>query len=123
MDEKQWVARMHRTDKATFTLAEAAAVLSCHRETLRRAIRDGTLRAARLGREYRLSRLDLEAFWASCGGGDLFAREAAASEDENTPPAPAGKKRRTSGRSSCPFGAISPQRAQGRKDRARSLQA
>jgi excisionase family DNA binding protein len=58
--------------KTTFTLAEAAALLSCHTETLRRAIRVGELRAAKLGREYRISRLDLEAFWSACGGGDLF---------------------------------------------------
>ena len=64
--------------KATFTLAEAAELLSCHRETLRRAIRDGELRAAKLGREFRVSRPDLEAFWTACGGGDLF--------DKSTPP-------------------------------------
>jgi excisionase family DNA binding protein len=85
---------MRTTDKATFTLAEAAALLSCHRETLRRAIKDGALRAARLGREYRVSRLDLEAFWTASGGGDLFARNAAAPapEKEKAPAAPAGKK-------------------------------
>lgn len=59
--------------KTTFTLAEAARLLSCHKETLRRAIRSGELRAARLGREYRISRLDLQAFWTTQGGGELFA--------------------------------------------------
>ncbi|MDR2077239.1 MAG: excisionase family DNA-binding protein [Desulfovibrio sp.] len=90
---------MHRTDKATFTLIEAAALLSCHRETLRRAIRDGALRAARLGRAYRISRLDLEAFWTACGGGDLFLREEAVSEpaEEKAPPAPAGKEKKGRG--------------------------
>lgn len=58
--------------KTTFTLAEAAVLLSCHKETLRRAIKDGTLRAARLGRGYRISRSDLEAFWTAQGGGALF---------------------------------------------------
>lgn len=58
--------------KTTFTLAEAASLLSCHKETLRRAIKDGTLRAARLGRGYRISRSDLEAFWTAQGGGALF---------------------------------------------------
>ena len=61
--------------KTTFTLAEAADVLSCHRETLRRAIRSGELRAAQLGRGFRISRFDLEAFWTACGGGDLFGKE------------------------------------------------
>lgn len=68
--------------KTTFTLAEAAAVLSCHKETLRRAITAGELRAARLGREYRISRADLQAFWTAQGGGELFspAREAVTPE-------------------------------------------
>jgi excisionase family DNA binding protein len=61
-----------RMTKTTFTLAEAAALLSCHAETLRRAIKNGSLRAARLGREYRISRTDLQAFWTACGGSDLF---------------------------------------------------
>jgi excisionase family DNA binding protein len=58
--------------KTTYTLAEAAALLSCHAETLRRAIKTGTLHAARLGREYRISRTDLQAFWTARGGSDLF---------------------------------------------------
>lgn len=58
--------------KTTFTLAEAAKVLSCHKETLRRAIQAGELQAARLGREYRISRADLQAFWTAQGGGELF---------------------------------------------------
>jgi hypothetical protein len=35
--------------KTTYTLSEAADLLSCHKETLRRAIMDGQLQAARLG--------------------------------------------------------------------------
>ena len=58
--------------KTTFTLAEAAELLSCHRETLRRAIRNGELQAAKLGRGFRISRFDLESFWTASGGGDLF---------------------------------------------------
>ncbi len=61
--------------KTTYTLAEAAELLRCHRETLRRAIRDGELRAAKLGRGFRISRFDLEAFWTASGGGDLFGKE------------------------------------------------
>jgi len=61
--------------KTTFTLAEAADLLSCHRETLRRAIRSGELRAAQLGRGFRISRFDLQAFWTASGGGDLFGKE------------------------------------------------
>ena len=58
--------------KTTFTLQEAAVLLSCHATTLRRAIQNGTLPAARLGREYRISRTDLEAFWTARGGSELF---------------------------------------------------
>jgi len=61
-----------RMTKTTFTLAEAAAHLSCHASTLRRAIKNGTLSAARLGREYRISRKDLQAFWTAQGGSELF---------------------------------------------------
>ncbi|MDR0827974.1 MAG: helix-turn-helix domain-containing protein [Desulfovibrio sp.] len=58
--------------KTTYTLAEAADLLSCHRETLRNAIRDEKLKAARLGREFRISRLELKTFWIASGGGELF---------------------------------------------------
>ena len=61
-----------RMTKTTFTLAEAAALLSCHVETLRRVIKNGTIPAARLGREYRISRTDLQAFWTARGGSELF---------------------------------------------------
>ena len=68
--------------KTTFTLAEAAALLSCHKETLRRAIGAGELRAARLGREYRISRTDLNVFWTAQGGGELFAPDAGQSNED-----------------------------------------
>lgn len=63
-------------EKTTYTLFEAAKLLSCHKETLRRAIHGGELKAAKLGREFRISRVDLEDFWASCGGGTLFTTPA-----------------------------------------------
>ncbi len=62
--------------KTTYTLAEAARLLSCHAETLRRAIRDGSLQAARLGRGFRISRADLQTFWSERGGGALFGQAA-----------------------------------------------
>jgi excisionase family DNA binding protein len=58
--------------KTTFTLSEAAELLLCHKETLRKAILDGVLQAARLGRGYRISRSDLRKFWTERGGGELF---------------------------------------------------
>lgn len=60
--------------KQTYTLGEAAELLSCHKETLRRAIKDGSLQAAKLGRGYRVSRADLEVFWSAQGGGVLFEK-------------------------------------------------
>ncbi|WP_035066456.1 helix-turn-helix domain-containing protein [Nitratidesulfovibrio termitidis] len=80
--------------KTTFTLAEAADLLSCHKETLRRAIKDGTLRAARLGRGYRISRSDLEAFWTAQGGGALFGDgESPADVPPTERPAPSKAKK------------------------------
>jgi len=72
--------------KTTFTLAEAADVLSCHKETLRRAIAAGELRAARLGREYRISRADLRAFWTAQGGGELFSPDQGADAPDQAKP-------------------------------------
>lgn len=43
---------------------------------------DGELRAARLGREYRISRMDLQAFWIAQGGGDLFPPERGESQTD-----------------------------------------
>ena len=82
--------------KTTFTLAEAAAVLSCHKETLRRAIALGELQAARLGREYRISRTDLRVFWIARGGGELFSPGREAEEGEQ--PGPDKDKARERGR-------------------------
>ncbi|MDR2893748.1 MAG: excisionase family DNA-binding protein [Deltaproteobacteria bacterium] len=62
---------MHKT---TYTLAEAAELLHCHKETLRKSILDGSLQAARLGRGYRVSRADLQKFWTERGGGELFGK-------------------------------------------------
>lgn len=72
--------------KTTYTLAEAADLLSCHKETLRRAIHGGELLAAKLGREYRLSRRDLEAFWVASGGGELFEKMEASPQPAAEPP-------------------------------------
>lgn len=70
--------------KTTFTLAEAAELLRCHKETLRRAILDGGLQAARLGRGYRISRVDLQKFWMERGGGELFERQETPQEETVT---------------------------------------
>ncbi len=59
-------------EKTVFTLHEVAELLHCNKETVRREIADGQLRAAKIGREYRVSKSDLEEYWASKGGGALF---------------------------------------------------
>jgi excisionase family DNA binding protein len=87
-----------RMTKTTFTLAEAADLLSCHAETLRRAIKSGTLHAARLGREYRISRTDLQAFWTARGGSDLFGSgEALLPPTRDASPLPLPQKTEKSG--------------------------
>lgn len=58
--------------KDIMNVEEAAKILECNPETLRRAIRKKELKAARVGREYRISRYDLEEYWVSKGGGKLF---------------------------------------------------
>ncbi len=78
--------------KQTYTLGEAAELLSCHKETIRRAIKDGTLRAAKLGRGYRVSRADLEAFWSSMGGGALFEKTELPVVEPEPEPEPAPEK-------------------------------
>lgn len=62
-------------DKMTFTLAETAEILSLHKETLRRAILAGKLKAAKTGKDYRISREDLKEYWKVLGGGILFKDE------------------------------------------------
>lgn len=89
--------------KTTFTLAEAAELLSCHRETLRRAIRNGELRAAKLGRGFRISRFDLESFWTASGGGDLFGDAVEGGARGGTPP-PGGDAKGKRGRKQVPSG-------------------
>jgi excisionase family DNA binding protein len=50
------------------TVAEAAALLRCHPETIRRAVRTGELPATRLGyRTLRIQRVDLESWVKSKG--------------------------------------------------------
>jgi excisionase family DNA binding protein len=80
--------------KTTYTLVEVAQLLRCHKETLRKAIVDGSLQAARLGRGYRVSRAELLKFWEAMGGGELFDKsEDAAGGELPLEPAPAGGKK------------------------------
>ena len=68
---EQWDGSMTEDVKA-YGLAEVGAMLGVHPETVRRAIRKGELAACNLGKDYRVSRLELAKWWASKGGGRLF---------------------------------------------------
>jgi excisionase family DNA binding protein len=71
--------------KTTFTLAEAAQILRCHPATVRKAVLDGSLQAAKLGRGYRISRADLQKFWTASGGGELFDKPQERAETAEPP--------------------------------------
>ena len=59
-------------NKITFTVAEVAELLKCDEGAVIEAIREGKLKAAKIGNDYRISRPDLETFWLAQGGGKLF---------------------------------------------------
>lgn len=77
-------------EKTIFTLNEVAELLGCHKETLRREMKTGQLRGAKIGKDFRFSRTDLEVYWASKGGGALF-------EDSTRLPSPKKKEKRAKG--------------------------
>ena len=45
-----------------YTADEVAGLLNLHVKTIRRYVRDGRLKARRIGKEYRIARADLDAF-------------------------------------------------------------
>jgi excisionase family DNA binding protein len=61
-----------------YTLKEAADLLSLHPETIRRAYRDGKLKAALVGRILRISEAELERYWVALGGGQLWNKKKSA---------------------------------------------
>lgn len=56
-----------------FSPEDAAKVCGVHAETVRRWIRDGEVKAAKIGHRWVISRVELERFWREKGGGQLFA--------------------------------------------------
>lgn len=80
-------------DKLTLTVAEVAALLGLHANTIRRAVDRGELPAVKPGgRTILVSRVELGRWWKAKGGGELF--EAAgdgngAAAPEASPPGPA----------------------------------
>lgn len=71
MDKIETEADME--ERQVFSLEDAAKLFDCHKETLRRAIRAGKLKAGKIGKDYRISRADLEAYYRERGGGMLFS--------------------------------------------------
>lgn len=56
-----------------YTVPEAAKLLGMHVQTMRKAIRDGKIKAATVGRVKKISRAELERYWKAQGGGELFS--------------------------------------------------
>lgn len=61
--------------KLTFSLNEACELLGLSRSTVSRAIKAGKLKAAKTGKDYRISRADLQTYWRELGGSVLFESE------------------------------------------------
>jgi excisionase family DNA binding protein len=78
-----------------YTVEEVAGLLNLHVKTVRRYVRDGRLKARRIGKEYRIARADLTEF-----AGDIRAAEA---------PAPVSRTRHVIASSVLDVDAISPE--------------
>lgn len=74
--EKDIATMIADQTKPTYNLDEVAELLGVHKETVRREIHRGALKAGRVGRVLVVSRLDLEAYYQAKGGGRLFADDA-----------------------------------------------
>ncbi|MFD8694922.1 helix-turn-helix domain-containing protein [Kitasatospora purpeofusca] len=69
-----------------FSVEQVAELLGLHVRTVRGYVRDGRLRATRIGKQYRIARRDFESF----AGGPGSDGADAASESEGSPPAAPG---------------------------------
>ena len=78
-----------------YTVEQVATLLDLHVKTVRRYVRDGRLKARRIGKEYRIARADLDAF---AGGA--------------TTPAPVSRTRHVIASSIVDVDAISPDESQ-----------
>jgi excisionase family DNA binding protein len=61
--------------KQVFTIKEVAEVLSCSTDTIRRLVKSGEMKSAKVGSDYRISRSDLESYYRSQGGNKLFQED------------------------------------------------
>jgi excisionase family DNA binding protein len=58
-------------DKVVYKVREVSELLDVSEKTVLRQIRDGQLKAARIGSDYRISLQDLEKYYSNQGGGSL----------------------------------------------------
>lgn len=76
--KEQWIEALQGVKgmkievKDTYSIKEVAEILSVHSDTVRKRIRDGSLKSIKLGKDYRISRIELERFYEAEGGGKLF---------------------------------------------------
>ncbi len=73
--EAEWreIVRGVIVGKQVFSVREAAEMLNLNEQTIRRAIKKQALKAAKIGKDYRISRADLESYYRDLGGGELFS--------------------------------------------------
>lgn len=64
----EWIETLEGAMKDIFTIQEAADFFKVHPQTLRRAIKAGKLKAAKLGKDFRISKADLIAYYNAMGG-------------------------------------------------------
>lgn len=62
-------------EREAYTIKEAADVLGVSPQTVRRRLKSGKMKGAKVGHEYRISRADLEEFYQKSGGGRLFPED------------------------------------------------
>lgn len=74
--EEDIAAMIADPHKATYTVEEVAELLGVHKETVRREVRRGALKAAKVGRVLVVSKTDLADYYQVKGGGRLFADDA-----------------------------------------------
>ena len=59
-------------EQRAFSLKEVASILGVHPETIRRAVKAGKLKAAKIGKDYRIAKHELERYFHAMGGTSLF---------------------------------------------------
>jgi excisionase family DNA binding protein len=59
-------------EQRAFSLKEVADILGVHPETIRRAVKAGKLKAAKIGKDYRIAKTEVDRYFQAMGGGSLF---------------------------------------------------